>query len=195
MKNEMNGILYTINKPKAIIFSILWSILIIGGIAAIGFGLTEGEGFLISWIFIVFGVGLILYFGFSLIRNIKNIISSDAGLLLDSSGIHDQTKLFRSEIILWKDIYLVHISPQLKMMSVELVDANKFLNGKNYILRWWGKMYYGTYGSPVIISLMYLNHCGTPLFQEINNKISEYSKTASSNNRESVISREKNISN
>ena len=184
MKSKTEGILYKIKKPKVLLFSILWLVIIVGGVGTVGFGITGGEGFLVTWGSIILGVALILYFGYGLIRNVKNVISSNAGLLLDSNGIHDQTRLFRIETILWKDIDLVRTSPKLKMMVVELIDPIKYLNKKNYVTRWMGNMNYSTYGSPIYISLMYLDFNATKLFQDIDCKIREFRETTSFNSKE-----------
>jgi len=182
MKSEPDEILYRIIKLKIIVFIILCVICVVLGVGVTAFGVTGGViefgitgngGILISLFFVIFGIALVLYYGYALLRNIKNLVSSEAGLLLDSNGIHNKTALFKPETILWKDIRSIRLHKLYSLttiMSIVLVDTNKYHNGKNFISRGWGKINTLNYGSPVVISLWYFNINATQLSQYIKNR-------------------------
>ena len=99
-------------------------------------------------------VAAIGFFGLCAVVGLIKLFDSTAGLVLDREGIIDNSSGAAAGRVEWRDIRDIQamtISSQ-KMLSIFVHDPGKFLDRGNFVRRFFARMNYKYYGTPIFIS-------------------------------------------
>ena len=99
-------------------------------------------------------VAAIGFFGLCGIFGVIKLFDSTAGLVLDRQGILDNSSGSAAGRVEWRDVRDIQartISGQ-KMLAIIVDDPEKFLDRGNFVRRFFARMNYKYYGTPVFIS-------------------------------------------
>jgi len=101
------------------------------------------------------GVIAILVFGFALSIIARKLQDNTPGLVIDDSGIMDNSNALAAGLIIWRDIknvFVVEIGSQ-KFIMVEVYNPDKYIDRQHHYLQKKAMQYnLKTYGSPVSIT-------------------------------------------
>ncbi|MDO8716368.1 MAG: STM3941 family protein [Dehalococcoidales bacterium] len=164
MNSDLDTSVYKVNKKKMILFSTGSFIFVALGVLLIFDGRDPFE--------IIIGVLNILFFGLGIYIFISRLLSSKAGLVIDSQGITDNTKFPRAERIGWKEIRSIRV--RYGEMLIELNDPEDYLRRKKGILNWAFQLNRKIYGTPAIISFSMLRVNFKEMCQDIAEKLNKY---------------------
>ncbi|MEO6522846.1 MAG: STM3941 family protein [Mucilaginibacter sp.] len=106
-------------------------------------------------IYKILGVISILFFGFVASVIARKLQDDTPGLIIDDSGIMDNSNAFATGLIIWRDIksvFVVEIGRQ-KFIMVEVYNPEEYIERQHHYLQKKAMQYnLKTYGSPVSIT-------------------------------------------
>lgn len=176
----MNTIEIPFSKKKLVVGTAVSLVLILGGIyflSPISVRQLNVYSYKIKMIgFLSIGLGVVLgsFCG-------KKVFDKKPGLILDQSGITDNSSVISVGLILWAQIAEVSVKNVLskKLLLISVYDAESFLTNANAFQKAVMKENVKQHGTPITIDVTALQCSFEDLEKFVKNSRSEYAKSSS----------------
>lgn len=107
----------------------------------------------------VVGIACVCFFGMCLLYGLYKLTDTNVGLRLDSEGLYDNSNAVSLGLIRWQDITGIETVQvgSTKMLVISISNDEKYINNaSNFFVKRLAKMNKKSYGSPVVISSVWL---------------------------------------
>jgi hypothetical protein len=170
----MNKIEIPISKTKILFLLIAAILFVLSGI----FFIIKPESF-VTMVFRnpqtirLIGIAAVVFFGAAVIYGIKKLFDKKMGLIIDDSGIIDNTNASSIGLIEWNDISEIKIQQVMstKFLLIYTTDPEKYLDKVKGLRRKLMKGNMKMYGTPLSITSSTLKYNFDDLINQLNSRL------------------------
>jgi len=142
-----------------------------------------------NWLYIASFIYGICYSIFVILNYLKILFDKNAGIIISEKHFYKNVSLLSADSIPWNEIENVKVYQTRKsaILLIMLTDNEKYLSGKNFIARYFLRVYIKRWGTPVLIPENFILYDIHILKELMLDKMSKYRSADNGSSRLSIV--------